>query len=456
MKMETKEHTPHHASEKQSFPRSAFNTFLKTGLLTCLLLATSNTWAMSTFGAISGFSGRVILNKGEQSEVITEPASIKNGDVIIVLEKSTAKVTQGKCQFVVNQNSLYTVRDYGSCDNAKTNIIGIDPSYYPQPVVIEEVRTSKNAVQSAEADVARLFDEPGVMTPRGSWVIEPTFSFSHSTATRVAINGFAIIPSLSIGTIEVKEVQRDSLNANFSFRYGLTNRIEVEARVPFTYKEQETRQRDLGVESSADSISDATGGGLGDVELTLHYQLNSVKPGKAYYLANLRFKSRTGKDSFQVKRKTLVNDKGEEIGSELTEEPTGSGFLAVQPSITAVLPADPAVLFSNISYLSNIARDINGVNIDPGDAIGLNFGVGFSVNPQTSFSLGYDHQIVLETKSEADTGLEARFKRITVGTLLFGISHTTQSGRAISVSLGIGATDQSPDMNLSIKSPFSL
>ena len=146
-----------------------------------------------------------------------------------------------------------------------------------------------------------------------------------------------------------------------------------------------------------DLVRDSDGSGLGDVEAAIRYQINGRGPGP-YWVANLRVKSRTGEDPFEVDRERLsVPDQdGNQvlIGEVFTEQPTGSGFRAVQPSLSWVYPTDPAVLFGSVSYLWNLERDVGGDfgKIDPGDVIGVNFGLGFAINERTSFSLGYDHK----------------------------------------------------------------
>src|SRR6185295_9692462 len=82
------------------------------------------------------------------------------------------------------------------------------------------------------------------------------------------------------------------------------------------------------------------------------------------------------------------------------ELPTGSGFWAVQPSLSWIAPSDPAVFFGNFSYLWSLERDTNARfgRIDPGDAIGVSLGGAVGLNERTSLSLGYEHYVVLNTK----------------------------------------------------------
>ena len=67
-------------------------------------------------------------------------------------------------------------------------------------------------------------------------------------------------------------------------------------------------------------------------------------------MATLRAKSRSGTGPFEVDIDPTTN-----LEREL---PTGSGFWAVQPQLTWLLPSDPAVLFGSVSYLYNFKRDV--------------------------------------------------------------------------------------------------
>ena len=73
----------------------------------------------------------------------------------------------------------------------------------------------------------------GVLTPKGSLVLEPSLQYAHSTSNRVALVGFTIIPALTIGLIDIRGVNRNTLIPALTARYGLTNRMELEVKVPY-------------------------------------------------------------------------------------------------------------------------------------------------------------------------------------------------------------------------------
>lgn len=324
-----------------------------------------------------------------------------------------------------------------------------DPPPAPQPV------GEAPPENSSGPDVTSVLEERGLLTPSGEWVIEPSVQYNQVSSLTVAIDGFTIIPALAIGLIDISEVQRDTVTAALSFRVGLSRRLELGVRVPYVWRHESLRGREVLVGSELDRITSSNGEGLGDVEIGLHYQFNRTVTGKPFFIGNLRAKSRTGTAPYEVESRQIRNDNGAVLGEILTEQPTGSGFWSIQPSLTMIYPTDPAVIFTNISYLANLKRDIGKGRgwIDPGDAVGLSFGMGIALNDRIATSFGYDHNVVFRTRREFDSGVDPAFDRFHIGTLLWGLSHRLSARTTINVSTGIGVTESAPDVQLSVRVP---
>lgn len=325
----------------------------------------------------------------------------------------------------------------------------------PAPEPVPEPVGEAPPEDASGPDAASVLDERGLLTPHGSWVIEPSLQYNQVSTLTVAIDGFTLIPALAVGLIDVSEVQRDTVTAALSFRVGLTPRIELGVRLPYVWRHESLRGREVLVGSDLDRIVSSRGEGLGDVELGLHYQFNRTVTGKPFFIGNLRAKSRSGTAPYEVESRQIRNDAGAVIGEVLTEQPTGSGFWSVQPSLTMIYPTDPAVIFANVGYLANLKRDIGQGRgwIDPGDAFGLSFGLGLALNDRVATSLAYDHNVVFRTRREFDAGLDPVFDRFHVGTLLWGLSHRLSSRMTLNVSTGIGVTGSAPDVQLAIRLP---
>ena len=348
--------------------------------------------------------------------------------------------------------TLAEVQDGGSAPQA--------PPPAPQPVGL----APSPPVRPPE--VAPLFEQPGVLTPKGAYVLEPSMQFGYSSSNRVALVGYTIIPALLIGLIDVREVKRNPLTGALAVRTGLSNRLEVEARVPYVYRSDATVSRELFTGTASERVFDTSGRALGDIEVAARYQLNNGGADKPYYVAGLRFKSRTGRDPFQVVTDCTQRCVGENAtGTGLPLDlPTGSGFYSLQPSLTWLFPSDPAVFFGSISYLHSFKRTdvsrlvLNGVReplgtIEPGKIFGVNFGIGLALNEKASLSLGYDHSSVGRTRQNGLTVPGS--VRTQLGTLLMGFSYRLSKDRTLNVSVGAGLTRDTPDVSISVRLPMT-
>lgn len=300
--------------------------------------------------------------------------------------------------------------------------------------------------------VAPITDAVTVLTPPGQFVLEPSLQYAHSSDTRVALVGFTIIPAITIGLIDLRTVNRDLWVAALTGRYGLTDRLELEVKVPWVYREDSTAARPLATPAADEQVFDASGRGLGDIELAARYQITQRPP---FYIGYLRFKTRTGDGPFDVPTTPFA---GLNIPSKL---PTGTGFYSLQPGITALVPSDPAVFFGGLSYIWNVKRtidtlDSSGVPIgefDPGDGVNFNFGMGLSINERASFSLGYDHTTFFKDQRNGQDLLNAQTQQ--VGSLLFGLAYRINPRTNFNLTLGIGATEAAPDVQLTARLPIA-
>lgn len=315
------------------------------------------------------------------------------------------------------------------------------------------------------APVATLFEQPGILTPRKQLVLEPALQYTYSSNNRVALVGYTIIPALLIGLVDVREVKRNTLTGSLTARYGLTNRMEVEAKVPYVYRRDSTISREYGLGSSSDRVFETRGKDLGDIEVAARYQLNEGGADKPYFIGSLRFKSRTGTDPFEVVTDCVTRCVDMASGTGLPLDlPTGSGFYSLQPSLTWLLPTEPAVFFGGISYTHNFKRNnisrrvLNGEKefigtVAPGDVFGLNFGMGLALNERASFSMGVELNSLGRTKQNSEVVRGS--VRTQLASLLMGYSYRYSEKTTFNLTVGAGLTRDTPDFSLSIRIPYS-
>ncbi|MGO1460772.1 MAG: transporter [Marinobacter sp.] len=315
--------------------------------------------------------------------------------------------------------------------------------------------------QSQASDIASITADRGIVTHPGRFTIEPSVSFAHSNATLVAVEGYTVVPALLVGLINISKVQRDIFVGALSFKYGVTSRFEAAVRAPYLSIQEDLRERQAFEGTPVDTLRESSGEGLGDVELSLRYQLNDGLHGWPYVIGSFRAKAPTGNSPYDVGQRIIKDtDNGNPIGVELQERPTGSGFWSFEPGVSFIYPSDPAVLYGNLSYVYTLKDDKgfeNGSTINPGDVIRFGFGMGFAFNQRTSFSLGYDHSVIRKTSYERDIDLfAANFDRIQIGSLSFGLSQRLSPDVTLSLAVGIGVTENAPNTEITLKLPISL
>ncbi len=107
----------------------------------------------------------------------------------------------------------------------------------------------------------------------------------------------------------------------------------------------------------------------------------------------------------------------------------------------------------------NIKRDVDKTvagtfvgEVDAGDAVGIGFGMGLGLNERSSFSIGYDHTWYGESKQDGvvpngTTGFQT-------ASLLLGYSYRLNKNSSLSLSIGAGLTDDTPDTQFTIRLPY--
>ena len=307
------------------------------------------------------------------------------------------------------------------------------------------------AAPQGPAPAAQVFAEPTALTPQGTVVLEPSIQYVHSTNNQIALLGYTVLPALTIGLIDVQRIESNLTTYNLTARYGLLRRLEVEVRVPYVIENTTTETRPLATAATTNSYFNASGSDIGDAEVALRAQLNEFHGDNVVWIGSLLFKSHTGTSIFQE-----PIDPNTGLQSTLA---TGSGFNAIQPGITFLMPSDPAVFFGGADYTYSISRNVgHGYGyIHPGAIIDVTLGMGLALNARASFSIGYQHSIVFQTtQTSPASGLAlARVGTLQLGTLRFGVTYQINRSTLLNVTIGIGVTRDSPDLEATARLPIS-
>lgn len=316
-------------------------------------------------------------------------------------------------------------------------------------------------------EVAALADQGSIVTRLGQLTAEFQLDYARSDRTRAVARGVSLAEVINIGIFNLNESGQDAVSASGQLRYGVTDNIEAGVRLPFVYRTEslvlsplpgDDQQEVRTISTSADAA------GIGDVEFTARYQFSSARGGWPFLIANVQVAAPTGTDPFEIDRL--------EDGTP-TETATGAGFWAVSPSVTAILPSDPVVLFGSIGYGFNLSRKLDTTiagtllrELDPGDSLSFSAGLAVALNQRVTLSLGYAHNWVFGTFTRQRTGLgtttdpfveaTATSRDLQIGRLLIGTTYRTSDYSSINWTLEMGATDDATDLRTTIRVPFTL
>ncbi|UZK67766.1 hypothetical protein [Sphingomonas sp. M1-B02] len=316
-----------------------------------------------------------------------------------------------------------------------------------------------------QVEVAVLADQGGIITSSGRLTIEGAFEYAHADRNRVVFRGVAIPEAVLIGAFDINESRQNVMTAAIVARLGVSSRFEINGRLPYVRRSDQSTLAPVVNNGNAQTGTDRsiTNGNLGDVDFGMRYQVTDGGGGLPYLIAGVQAVAPTGTDPFAVPRDALGNP---------LEAATGAGFWGVTPNLTAVLPTDPAVLFGTMSYTYNFSRKIGGTigsafvdRVSPGGAPSASVGIAVSLNPRTSFSLGYALTIVNGTETRLQTinpqngvlsdPMTVLTRDLQLGRLLFGMSYRVSPKTTLNWNVEIGATEDATDLRTSLRIPLT-
>ena len=341
----------------------------------------------------------------------------------------------------------------------------------PSPDRVEEVG-AKPADKENPPDVAVLADQGSIMTRAGRITIEPSLEYARTDRNRFVFRGIEVPQSVLVGVFDINESRQDVLTAAVSGRFGVTNRLEVGARVPFVYRDDKAVlvplvQTGNSPDPNTGTVNTSTdGSGIGDLELSARYQITNGTGGWPFLIAGVQGIIPTGRDPFEVPRDGIGN---------ATRSATGAGFWAVAPNLTVLMPSDPATLFASVGYTFNFGKNVNRrINdalierVTPGGAPNATMGVGIALNPALSLSFAYAHTWQFATKSRIrrilisngietlDDPITSKTRDLQVGRFLFGLGYRVNERTTINWTVEMGATDDANDVRTTLRIPFTL
>jgi hypothetical protein len=330
------------------------------------------------------------------------------------------------------------------------------PPAAPAEVAEEESQPLAERPQESEgpaeerAEDLLLVERGAILLPKGRLQIEGSLDYTRFSGPRVVLSGLTLFEAIHIGLIRVERLERDVFTAAATARYGITDRLQADVRVPVVYR-TDGEVRGIGTEQQTErrtSIAD-----IGDVSTRLSYQAwigNGLLIPDVILRAEALFP--TGRDPFGISRVEI-----EPGVVRLKHPPTGNGFYEVGGGGSLVWRVDPVVFYTGGTYTHRFKRDVGGPfgMVAPGASIQAFAGLNMRMTDRIGLNLSFIDQISLESASngEKQPGTRVHDGRFVIGTSLAVNPHWSFLGSA-----GIGLTSDAPDFQftLSLSRSFDL
>ena len=305
--------------------------------------------------------------------------------------------------------------------------------------------------------------EQGISNRRLS--LELGLTYTHFDNAALNLSGFLALDAIFLGRISLDQIVSDVFVADATLRFGLTDRLQFDLNVPYMYRHSNFQSGGAGGDATGLEEVDVSENGLGDINFGVSYRLLRETLRRPDVVVNARVKAPTGKHPWGVE---LVEVEGTLGNLEVPERlSTGSGVWGASLGVSVLKTIDPMVVFGSVTYFHNFKKrfdDLEEADFDQpgsvkiGDAIQFGAGVAYALNDRSSLSMSWTQRIVQRTKLTRDCegcGTETVVgSQANVGLVNLGANFSLNERLALIATVGMGVTQDAPDMTVSIRIPF--
>ncbi len=280
---------------------------------------------------------------------------------------------------------------------------------------------------------------------------------------QLALSGFLALDAIFLGNISVAQTKAHVETFDLAVQYGLSDDLALDFDLPYVLRNSRFLSAGQNASTSAISEASVTNADVGDISFGADYRLIREHGDIPDVVASLKVTAPTGTSPFGI---AVVQPDPQNTNLQVPQRlPTGNGVWTVNPSVSVLKSRDPVVLFGNIGYVYNLARDvavINPASIDGPGRVKLGDGI----------QLGGGFAVVLNDRASISTSLAALFSRATEVrlpgqgwqavhgsasanvSLGFGLNYALSRHLTLSATLQAGLTPDAPNYALSIRFPY--
>ncbi|MGN6124747.1 MAG: hypothetical protein ACTHOJ_17520, partial [Sphingomonas oligoaromativorans] len=170
---------------------------------------------------------------------------------------------------------------------------------------VGEAPTDQRQVQVAVLDA-----QGGIITKKGRLTLESDLEYARADNNSVIFRGVEVPASVLIGVFDINQSRDDFITAAGVARFGVTNRFEINARIPYVYRSSKSvlaPVADPNNPNAGQIDKPVNNGHLGDIDFGVRYQLTDGHNGSPYLIAGVQAIAPTGTNPFTVPRDSLGN-----------------------------------------------------------------------------------------------------------------------------------------------------
>jgi len=294
------------------------------------------------------------------------------------------------------------------------------------------------------------------------FTLETGISYSQFDRKQLALNGFIALDAIFLGNISVDSVEANILTMDVTARYGPVDRLQFDLNLPFLYRNTTYQSTDSnGGMVEEEIVMDPE---LGDVSAGIYWQLLKEIPGRPDVVWNIRGKAPSGSDPYGIETHDVPDTGLLNIPNELS---SGNGVWGASTGLSFMKTMDPAILFANLGYFYNFREHFDDIvptmagnqpgEIDLGNSIQYSIGMAFALNEQLSMNMSYAHRFTGKSQTRLDGGGWTKIvgSDANAATMSFGVNCAVSNHLSMVTNVGIGLTADAPDMQFSLKFPYT-
>ncbi|HVI24837.1 MAG TPA: transporter [Xanthomonadaceae bacterium] len=329
------------------------------------------------------------------------------------------------------------------------------------PIQVGEENRAQEDAQRREQEKALVVREHAPLFER-RFTLDTGLSYSYYDRRQLSLSGFLALDAIFLGTINLDQSKATVATLDITGRYGLTDRINLEASLPYVWRDSRFVSGGAGGASTSVSEIGIRSSGVGDASVAVYYQLLKEAASRPDMVLSLRVRAPTGREPFGLK---LIQPDGNNNNLNVPEAlPTGTGLWSATANLSLLRTYDPVILFGNVGYTWYKPRDFDDISpvldqVSPaevalGNAIQASGGLAIALNDRSAISFGVSSTFAAATHTTAPGGDRQRVpgSSSTSSSLNIGATYALPSGWVFNGQLAAGLTPDAPNFVFSMRS----